>query len=109
MIKEDLKNLLSSFTKEDYYKNVDFHIHSNMSDGKLSPVKIVQQAKKLNKKYISISDHNTLEAYISTNVLSNKEVIETKIVKAKKQEGKTLFDIIIDIIKDNNCDIKIID
>lgn len=75
MIKEDLKNLLSSFTKEDYYKNVDLHVHSNLSDGKMSPVKIAQLAKELNKKYISIADHNTIEAYISTNVLSNKEII----------------------------------
>ena len=75
MIKEDLKNLLSSFTKEDYYKNVDLHIHSDFSDGKMTPARIAQLAKEQNKKYVAIADHNTIDAYINTNVLSNKEVI----------------------------------
>lgn len=75
MRKEELKKLLSSFSEEDYYKNVDLHIHSNASDGKLEPYEIVDQAKKKNLKYIAISDHNTIEAYLSTNILSEDIVI----------------------------------
>ena len=46
MRKEELKNLLLSFGEEDYCKNIDLHIHSNESDGKLTPNEIVEQAQK---------------------------------------------------------------
>ena len=75
MIREELKSLLLSFTKEDYCKNVDLHIHSCESDGEMSPNEIVNLAKEQNKKYISIADHNTIEAYRSTNILSEPIVI----------------------------------
>lgn len=42
---------------------IDLHIHSNKSDGKLSPTEIIDEAKKNNVKTIAISDHDTLEAY----------------------------------------------
>lgn len=63
MIREELKNLLTSFTEEDYRKNVDLHIHSNESDGKISPCEILETAKKIGMKYISITDHNTMASY----------------------------------------------
>lgn len=56
-------NLLSSLSKEDYYENANFHIHSTCSDGVLSPKQIIKNALELNLKYISITDHNTLDAY----------------------------------------------
>lgn len=75
MRREELKKLFSSFTEEDYYKNVDFHIHSNESDGKMTPNEIVEQAKKKGLKYISICDHNTIDAYLNSNILSEDIVI----------------------------------
>lgn len=42
---------------------IDLHIHSNKSDGKLTPTEIIDEAKKNNVKTIAISDHDTLEAY----------------------------------------------
>lgn len=75
MIREELKKLLLSFTEEDYYENVDLHIHSNESDGKMTPNEIVEQAKAQGKKYIAISDHNTIDAYLSTNILREDIVI----------------------------------
>ncbi len=75
MTKEDLKKLLSSFKEEDFFENVDLHIHSKYSDGKLSPDKIVKQARRLQKQYISICDHNNVQAYIETNVLRESIVI----------------------------------
>ena len=75
MTREDLKNLLLSLQEEDFYKNVDLHIHSYESDGRLSPIEIVKQAKKRDLKYISITDHNTIEAYLTTNILSEDIVI----------------------------------
>ncbi len=75
MRKEELKNLLSSFCEEDYYKNIDLHIHSNESDGKMSPRDIVEQSKRKGLKYISICDHNNIDAYLNTNILSEDMVI----------------------------------
>lgn len=59
----DFSKILHSLSKDDYYKNANFHIHSSCSDGKLSPQKIIENAMKLDLKYISITDHNTLDAY----------------------------------------------
>ena len=75
MRKEELKKLLSSFGEEDYFKSVDLHIHSNESDGKLNPNEIVEQAQKKGLKYIAISDHNTIDAYLSTNILREDMII----------------------------------
>ncbi len=75
MIKEELKKILLSLTEDDYFKIADLHIHTNESDGKLSPVEVVDQAKRNNLKYISIADHNNIDAYLSTNILAENIVI----------------------------------
>lgn len=75
MIREDLKKLLSSFKEDDFYKRVDLHIHTNESDGKLDPCEVIRQAKARNLEYISIADHNNIEAYLSTNILAEDIII----------------------------------
>ena len=75
MDRENLKKLLLSFSEADYKNDVDLHIHSNESDGEMNPKEIVEQAKRKGKKYISIADHNTIEAYLSTNILAENIVI----------------------------------
>ena len=75
MRKEELKSLLSSFCEEDYYKNIDLHVHSDESDGKMNPRNIVEQAKRKGLKYVSICDHNNIDAYLNTNILSEDMVI----------------------------------
>lgn len=44
-------------------KIIDLHIHSNMSDGTLSPKEIIDEAWKNNISIIAIADHDTIEAY----------------------------------------------
>ena len=44
-------------------KLVDLHIHSNLSDGSLSPVEIIDIASNSNVAIISIADHDTVDAY----------------------------------------------
>jgi predicted metal-dependent phosphoesterase TrpH len=41
----------------------DLHIHTNCSDGKYSPVEMVQKAVAYGLDCISITDHDTMEAY----------------------------------------------
>lgn len=57
----NIKELLSNFTKEDYEKYVNLHIHTTYSDGKCTPDKILQQVKEIGLKYFAITDHNTVE------------------------------------------------
>lgn len=74
MIK-DYKELIKSFTKEDYEKNIDLHVHSTFSDGGVEVNELIEQAKEKGLKYIAISDHNTLNAYLQTDILNEDIVI----------------------------------
>lgn len=69
------KELIKSFTKEDYEKNVNLHIHSTFSDGGVGVEELIAQAKAKGFKYISITDHNTLNAYLQTDILKEEFVI----------------------------------
>lgn len=44
-------------------KIIDLHIHSNLSDGVLSPKKIIDEAVKNGVSVIAIADHDTIDAY----------------------------------------------
>lgn len=44
-------------------KIIDLHIHTNLSDGSLSPKEIIDEAEKNGVNIISITDHDTIEAY----------------------------------------------
>jgi len=67
--------LIKSFTKDDYENNVNLHIHSTFSDGGVNVNELVEQAKKKGLKYIAICDHNTLNAYLQTDLLKEEIVI----------------------------------
>lgn len=42
---------------------VDFHCHSNCSDGQLSPIDLIKLAEERNVTMLAITDHDTLEAH----------------------------------------------
>ena len=44
-------------------KVIDLHIHTNKSDGKLSPKEVIDEAVKNKVSTIAIADHDTIEAY----------------------------------------------
>lgn len=67
--------LIKSFTKQDYKNDVNLHIHSTCSDGKVDAKTLVEQAKTKGMKYIAISDHNTLNAYLQTDIAQEEMVI----------------------------------
>ena len=68
---QNLRELLNSFTKEDFQNNVNLHIHTTCSDGLGDYNQILQSAKKRGYKLIAITDHNTIEAhkYIQDEIL----------------------------------------
>lgn len=58
---------------------IDLHIHTNKSDGILDPKEIIDTAKKNKIKLISITDHDTTEAY-TKKLLSYAKYNDIKIV-----------------------------
>lgn len=44
-------------------KIIDLHIHTNISDGELSPKEIIDEAVNNKASIISITDHDTIDAY----------------------------------------------
>lgn len=44
----------------------DLHLHTNLSDGSLSPLEVVKLAKRRGLGCISITDHDTLDSYMAT-------------------------------------------
>lgn len=72
-------------------KLIDLHIHTNISDGALTPKEIIDEAQKNGVGIIAIADHDTIEAYSkelydyaeSKNIkVINAVEISTKIDKA---------------------------
>jgi len=72
----DIKELFLNFNEKDYYKNVNFHIHSNHSDGVEDFDKLIEDAKSLNMKYISITDHNSIEGYKNSKYINDSILIK---------------------------------
>lgn len=70
------KDIIQSFTKDDYKnKCVNLHIHTTYSDGEADACNIIEQAIKKGYKKISICDHNTVDAYLKTDILNNDIII----------------------------------
>ncbi len=74
MNKKELIKLTSSLNKDSCPNSVNFHCHTTYSDGSLNPEELLEEAYKNNIKYLSITDHHTLNAhkYIANKNLLNK-------------------------------------
>ena len=51
--------------------NIDFHCHTTASDGSLSPTALLELAMERQIDMLSITDHDTLDAYQKLNSASN--------------------------------------
>lgn len=69
------KELIQSFTKQDYENNVNLHVHSTFSDGTVEINELVEQAKQKGLKHIAICDHNTVNGYLQSDILKEDIVI----------------------------------
>lgn len=67
--------MIETFKKSDFYENVDLHIHTCFSDGCMKPEDIIKQVKEKGLKHIAISDHNTVDAYLKTDILNDPFII----------------------------------
>lgn len=57
--------------------SVNLHIHTTYSDGKATPEEIYKAAKEKGYKHISITDHNTVNAYLENDFLLNDDMVMT--------------------------------
>ena len=54
-------------------EQIDLHMHTNKSDGALTPKQIIDEAVKANLQAISITDHDTIEGYTDETIKYAKE------------------------------------
>jgi 3',5'-nucleoside bisphosphate phosphatase len=54
----------------------DLHLHTNLSDGSLSPLELVKLCKRRGLKCISVTDHDTLDSYTATKPYADMLEIE---------------------------------
>jgi predicted metal-dependent phosphoesterase TrpH len=55
---------------------IDLHIHTNASDGLLSPSEVKDHALALGLAAIAVTDHDTVDGFIAANALISDEPIE---------------------------------
>lgn len=60
---------------------IDLHIHTNKSDGKHTPIEILEKAEKLGLECISITDHDNCDAYEILENISIKKYYSGKVIK----------------------------
>ena len=59
---------------------IDLHIHTNYSDGVLSPKEVIEEALKNNIHTISITDHDTIDAYTNEELFNYANKVGIKII-----------------------------
>lgn len=69
-------------------KKIDLHIHTNKSDGLLSPKEIIDEAKRKQVQTIAIADHDTVDAY-TDEVYNYAKDNEIELITAVEISTKT--------------------
>ena len=77
-------------------KQIDLHMHTNKSDGALTPNQIIDEAVKANLQAISITDHDTIDAYTD------------EIIKYAKEQGIKLIVGVEISTKSDRCGIHVL-
>lgn len=69
-------------------KKIDLHIHTDKSDGLLSPKEIIDEAKRKHVQTIAIADHDTVDAY-TDEVYNYAKDNEIELITAVEISTKT--------------------
>lgn len=85
---------------------IDLHIHTKHSDGSESAVSILEKAQDLGLEIISITDHDSVDAYDELGQVDCSEIFSGKIITGV--EFTTTFDGYTTEILGYGCDYKII-
>ena len=57
---------------------IDLHMHTSYSDGTDSLIELLKKANKANLEIISITDHNSVKAYLELEQLDYKKIFKRK-------------------------------
>jgi predicted metal-dependent phosphoesterase TrpH len=90
----DLRKFLNSLDTGSFRQNVDLHIHTDCSDGELSVQNTVEKVFNEGFKIISITDHNTVEAYNRLDLSNYDDLTIVKGVEFDCWYGYTLLHIL---------------
>ncbi len=74
----NLKNILSKVNKYSCPNYLNFHCHTTCSDGSMSPYELIKKAHEIKLQHLSITDHNSIEAYSIINNLTKNKLINKK-------------------------------
>ncbi|PSF32259.1 PHP domain-containing protein [Aphanothece hegewaldii CCALA 016] len=58
-----LKEVWANLKKDSCPYHYNFHMHTNCSDGQLSPVTVMEQAAQIGLKGLAITDHHSVKGY----------------------------------------------
>ena len=90
MDKRSLIQLTSKIDQNSCPGSINFHCHTNFSDGSMNPEDILEEAYKNKLNYISITDHHTIEAYeyiANKNLLNNTKYNSFELVNGIEING----------------------
>lgn len=75
---------------------IDLHIHTNFSDGELSPIEVIDEAVKNGVDIISITDHDTIDAYTEElyKYAKSKNIKLINGVEISTKSGKTTIHVL---------------
>lgn len=71
---QELIESLNNLNESDFFGRVNLHIHTTCSDGLMKPEQVLEKAKDLNLKIISITDHNSIQAYSNLSIEGYEEI-----------------------------------
>jgi predicted metal-dependent phosphoesterase TrpH len=60
----ELRQIFAEVNPTSCPKRLNFHLHTQFSDGKLDPCEVVDQAIALGVRHFAITDHHTIEGYL---------------------------------------------
>jgi len=86
-------------------KDADLHIHSNCSDGLLSPAEIVAYAEQINLKTIAITDHDSVQAFNEVKDVSHGDIEILPAVELSSNIGHLDIHILAYFIDHNDGDL----
>lgn len=69
-------------------KRIDLHIHTTVSDGKLTPKEVIDEACKNGVSVIAIADHDTVDAY-NNELFEYAKIKNIKLINAVEISTKT--------------------